>query len=303
MTTADIKKQVEYYLSDANLEKDEFFRELISQNKDGYIDISAVLKCNKIKKLGVNKVAQIVTALRDSKEVEVSANNQQIRRTGNAPLPTKTGTLKKRDAKAEEKKSIAANKVAVPEPKEETVERDEQGRIIFTLQDFENSIIVSFKTTDVDEKADEEYKVNWRDLETYIKENFNQIKVVYSRSDKYDGHIAVSSYKLNRPQFEQLSKTKGAKIGSKHFDFLELEGEELKEFWQKQGGHFQYCIAPKMRLARKNQRKVQELQREEKAKRQKQSYTIAGVYYMDINKVKSKSRAILNLKKDGETLE
>jgi hypothetical protein len=58
-----------------------------------------------------------------------------------------------------------------------------------------------------------------------------------------------------------------------------------------------------MRLARKNQRIVQELQREEKAKRQKQSYTIAGVYYMDINKVKSKSRAILNLKKDGETLE
>lgn len=58
-----------------------------------------------------------------------------------------------------------------------------------------------------------------------------------------------------------------------------------------------------MRLARKNQRKIQELQREEKAKRQKQSYTIAGVYYMDINKVKSKSRAILNLKKDGETLE
>ena len=45
------------------------------------------------------------------------------------------------------------------------------------------------------------------------------------------------------------------------------------------------------------------MQREEKAKRQKQSFTIAGVYYMDINKVKSKSRAILNLKKDGETLE
>jgi len=32
------------------------------------------------------------------------------------------------------------------------------------------------------------------------------------------------------------------------------------------------------------------------------SYEIAGVYYADINKVKSKSRAILNLKKDGEKL-
>lgn len=32
------------------------------------------------------------------------------------------------------------------------------------------------------------------------------------------------------------------------------------------------------------------------------SYEIAGAYYADINKVKSKARAILNLKKDGEKL-
>ena len=38
-------------------------------------------------------------------------------------------------------------------------------------------------------------------------------------------------------------------------------------------------------------------------KRAKISYEIAGVYYLDINKVKSKSRTILNLKKDGEKLE
>ena len=45
------------------------------------------------------------------------------------------------------------------------------------------------------------------------------------------------------------------------------------------------------------------LQKTEKgSKRQKASYEIAGVYYSDINKVKSKSRAILNLKKNGESL-
>jgi hypothetical protein len=38
------------------------------------------------------------------------------------------------------------------------------------------------------------------------------------------------------------------------------------------------------------------------SKRAKSSYEIAGVYYSDINKVKSKARAILNLKKDGEKL-
>jgi len=48
---------------------------------------------------------------------------------------------------------------------------------------------------------------------------------------------------------------------------------------------------------------MRSLEKQEKVKRAKTSYEIAGVYYLDINKVKSKSRAILNLKKDGEKLE
>lgn len=48
---------------------------------------------------------------------------------------------------------------------------------------------------------------------------------------------------------------------------------------------------------------MNELKREEKAKKQKVSFTIAGIHYMDINKVKSKSRAILNIRRDGEKLD
>jgi len=125
---------------------------------------------------------------------------------------------------------------------------------MFSLPDFENPIILAFKTTDVDEKADEEYKVNWKDFEAYIKEHYDQIKIVYSRGDKYDGHLAVSSHRTNKEQFKALADTKQAMIGSKKFDFAEVKDEDLKEFWQKQGGHYQYCIAPKMRLASKKAR-------------------------------------------------
>lgn len=48
---------------------------------------------------------------------------------------------------------------------------------------------------------------------------------------------------------------------------------------------------------------MRQLEKREQVKRAKTSFEIAGVYYLDINKVKSKSRAILNLKKDGEKLE
>jgi len=35
------------------LERDEFFNNKISESSDGFIDIELMLKCNKIKKLGV----------------------------------------------------------------------------------------------------------------------------------------------------------------------------------------------------------------------------------------------------------
>lgn len=44
-------------------------------------------------------------------------------------------------------------------------------------------------------------------------------------------------------------------------------------------------------------------EKRETVKRAKVSFEIAGVYYLDINKVKSKSRAILNLKQDGEKID
>ena len=96
----------------------------------------------------------------------------------------------------------------------------------------------------------------------------------------------------------------GAKmtIKEKSYKFSKLEGEPLKEFWQNQGGHYNFCIQHKLRSAKKAS-KARNFEKRENVKRAKTSYEIAGVYYLDINKVKSKSRAILNLKRDGDRLE
>jgi hypothetical protein len=202
MNLAEIQKQVEYYLGDLNLAKDDFFRELITKDKDGYIDMAVILKCNKVKKLGVNKPAQIAAAIKNSTLVEVSKDQKRVRRTENPALPTRVEGTKKREVKAEEKKQTKDE--ANGEKKEEVkegytpIERDELGRVLFTLPDFENTSIVHFKTTDIDEAADADYKVSWKDLEVYIKEHFDQIKVVYSRADKYEGDLAVSTFKLHR---------------------------------------------------------------------------------------------------------
>lgn len=99
------------------------------------------------------------------------------------------------------------------------------------------------------------------------------------------------------------------KVQDRNFAFTRTQGEELKEFWQKQGGHYNFCIQPKLRNLKKQQKAQKLAKREaggskggEGIKRAKLSFEIAGQFYTDIQKVKSKARAILNLKKDGEKL-
>ena len=185
-----------------------------------------------------------------------------VRRKGNKPLPIQTGSVRKRDAKAKEKeeaKTAANGKKGKeegkteekPEEEGEPVVRDELGRIQFAAADFENPLIVHFKTLDQDAKKDENYKVNWKEIEQLVKDKFDRLKNVYTRADKYEGDLAISSHKYNPAQFAELLALKDYELGGKKFAFTKTEGEELNDFWQKQGGHYQYCIAPKLRIAKK----------------------------------------------------
>lgn len=132
ISNAEIKKQMEYYLSDANLAKDDFFRGKIESNKTGYIQISLFQNCNKVKKMQITD-AQVAEACADSKLIELSDDKLSLRRTGNKPLPVQTGSLRKRDQKAAKKDEGKSNykeeKKGEEDPEEVPVVRDEHGRI------------------------------------------------------------------------------------------------------------------------------------------------------------------------------
>ena len=160
----EIQKQIEYYLGDKNLSKDDFFRDKITSGKGGYIDLKLFLNCNKIKSMGID-VKMIVEACSESKEVEVSKDKKMIRRLDNKELPAKTGSMKKRDSKAngkEESKAEKLGKKVLDEEEAEVVARDDMGRIMFIPEDFdmENTLILHFKTDDQAEgDEDKNYKV------------------------------------------------------------------------------------------------------------------------------------------------
>ena len=102
-TKAEIKKQIEYYLSDKNLQSDDFFREkIVSAKETGYIDLKLFLNCNKVKNMGID-VQDIVDACNDSESVQISKDKKMIRRMKNKELPPKVERGKKRDAKAQAK--------------------------------------------------------------------------------------------------------------------------------------------------------------------------------------------------------
>jgi len=79
-----VRKQVEYYLSDDNLKYDKFFHDKISANAEGWLEISLILSCNKMKAMRATR-DDVLNALKDSK-VEVKEDSMFIRRPGNMPL-------------------------------------------------------------------------------------------------------------------------------------------------------------------------------------------------------------------------
>jgi len=69
---------------------------------------------------------------KDSTNVEINADGDSIRRAENKALPAKTGSLKKREGKAEDKAATNGAAAKVEEEKEDVpVERDAEGRVIF----------------------------------------------------------------------------------------------------------------------------------------------------------------------------
>ena len=223
ISKAELKKQVEYYLSDKNLTQDKFFNEKLSEGKEGWMDLTLILNCNKIKQLKLkNPQAEIKEAVTDSAEVELSTDGKLIRRKGNKPVPE---LAKKRDSKAAGKDDKKEEK---KEQEDKLPELDARGNPILTNADFENPIIIHFKTPAT--TADPTFKVNWKEIEQAVRRDYPRLKVVYSRADQFEGDLALSSHRPNSAELEKLSSAV-IKIQERDFTFSKTLGEDLKSFW------------------------------------------------------------------------
>uniref|UniRef100_A0A6U5FFQ7 HTH La-type RNA-binding domain-containing protein n=1 Tax=Calcidiscus leptoporus TaxID=127549 RepID=A0A6U5FFQ7_9EUKA len=82
-----VVKQVEYYFSPENLERDAFMREQLDANPDGYLSLTLICSFNRVKKTGlpVEEVARILTA---SERLQVDIAGLRVRsRRGDEQRP------------------------------------------------------------------------------------------------------------------------------------------------------------------------------------------------------------------------
>lgn len=202
----DVQVQMEYYLSDENLKKDEFFHGKISNNPEGYVELEYFLKCNKIIKNGW-KMKDIVEGIKQSPLLELDYSGQKVRRKDNKPLPELT-LLKKKRKKDEE----------------EEEEKEEEQKLTI------DPVILKV-TTEAD------VNIKWKNILDEFKKTNKNLEVIYGRFKGKEGHIAV----LLKPEEELEFKDKFT-IEETEFSVSKCQGDDLIDFWKDHGSHYELCI-------------------------------------------------------------
>ena len=203
----EIKRQVEYYLSDLNLETDEFFHKIISNEKDGYLDLEYIMQCNKVKKAGWDK-NMIIESIKDSDQIELNAEKTKIRRIGNKPLP-----------ELNEKKLL--NKKRNREKKEDKI----------------SPIILMFT-------SDKDNEIKWQDIEAKYKSLNPTLSIIYTRFKTNEGHFGIIPTGANKKEGEkdELNYVKEFDLDGIKFNVNLCEGKELEKFLEENQSHLDLCI-------------------------------------------------------------
>jgi hypothetical protein len=205
-TQKEIKGQIEYYLSDSNLEGDEFFHNLISKDTNGFLDLEYIMQCNKIKKAGWTK-EQIINSLKDSDKIELNSDKTKIRRKDNKPLPP-----------LDEKKLLSKKRI-----------REKKGdQLSPTI------LIVS---------SDKDTEMKWQNIESKYKSLNPTLSVIYTRFKTNEGHFGVFPMGANAKEGQkEINFVKEFEIEGIKFKVSLCEGKDLDKFMEENKSHLDLCV-------------------------------------------------------------
>ena len=201
-----IKEQIEYYLSDKNLQNDSFFHNKISEDPNGYLDLDLLLKCNKIKNAGWT-IDEIKEGIKLSESIELDVEGKKVRRKDNKPLPELVLLNKKR--KKEKKNG-------------EEKEKEEKEPVVLMFS------------------CEEPNKSNWKEICKSFQNENQELNIIYKRFKDTTGHIVIKPDNNDEIKFKDTFKSDDIEYKVK-----KCEGEDLINFYKEHGEHYQMCIKNK----------------------------------------------------------
>ena len=259
-TKNEIKGQIEYYLSDVNLEGDKFFHDIISKDKDGYLELEYILQCNKVKKNNWTK-DQIIESLKESEKVELNDAKTKIRRKDNKILPPLNEEKlmnRKRNRENEQKSKSNKNK--------------------------NTPIILSFS-------SDKDTDIKNENIESKYASINPSLSVVYTKFNKNEGHFAVlppETDENEKNDKKDINFVKEFDIEGVKFNVKLCEGDELDKFMKENKSQIDMCTGKAKNKKKKKKTNTM----------LKEAVSLGDEEFDDLSKIKEKIRNMINEVKD-----
>lgn len=271
----ELTKQLEYYLGDTNLSRDQFFHNKIQENDEGYLPIEFIEKCNKIILLEASR-ANILEAIKASTELEANESGDSVRRIGNKALP---------EFRAQKKLKTQGGAVNV---NNQTTESDATKPELVNDPKYMTPLILFIRDIEGLEK-------NGRALEDAIGEKF-QIKVPFARigTQGDGGHILFDKFTTDQKIVDDLVAN-GFKLGEKLIK-LDLGTDRDRDCFLKEHGNHVNRI-----IKRKFGKKLGKAKRDMK-KKWVGSLEFAGINYPSLEAFKSRFKGLITKTKNGSEI-
>lgn len=268
-----LQQQIEYYLSDTNLSRDQFFYNKIENSEDGFLDIEFIEKCNKIKKLGVSR-EQILEAVKTSEIVEANEDGTALRRTGNKALPEFRAQKKLKTAAAPA--GVAVNNQTKEAP---AVNSRFLNPVILFIRNIENLT-----------------RKNGRELEDLIGKKYD-IKVPFARighSSAEGGQVVLDANATPAEVVQELL-TEGFQFNQKLIKFDKGTDRDRDHFFKDHSNHINRIL--KKKFGKKLARPERDMKRKWQG-----ALSFLGIRYPSLDAFKSRFKGLITKTENGSEI-
>jgi len=270
---SELVTQLDYYLSDANLEYDEFFFSAIENSAEKYLDIDLVMNCNKIKKGGWS-TADVQSAIEKSDVLELSEDQTQMRRK-DQKLPEFKG-MKRQEFQPKTRSKSKTEE----EMREAGAKNDDADKY------FVPALLVIPDISSLPK--------NGKLIEETIGKQYDTI-VPYARINKMNGHIVFDRNSTEQSLIDRVLK-EGFEFDGNKIDVIQASDRELNFFNKENLSYLDKIVKKKFGKQVKKAGKVAD-------KKLQNVVMFAGKKYNNFSGLQTEFKNIISKTRNGAELE